>query len=134
MVRECYNPLHVLVSCLQVSAHTDTTQLETVKGRVLLISDAKTHCLCFFVGFSVGAVEDGENSWRAHEPVNAGCLRPVSRPQELQLLPRVTAPAEAVPRQPWEAFFLPAVGPRATGGPLPQEQLPRPVSTSSSWT
>lgn len=81
-------------------------------------------------------MEDAENQLAGTRPVNAGCLRPVSsRPQEAQLLPRVTAPAEAA-GLPALGLRLPTCGgPRATGGPPPTGTAPlRPVSTSSSWT
>uniref|UniRef100_A0A452DZ36 Homologous recombination factor with OB-fold n=1 Tax=Capra hircus TaxID=9925 RepID=A0A452DZ36_CAPHI len=84
----------------------------------------------------LSAVEDAENQLAGTRPVNAGCLRPVSsRPQEAQLLPRVTAPAEAA-GLPALGLRLPTCGgPRATGGPPPTGTAPlRPVSTSSSWT
>ncbi|KAM9750146.1 homologous recombination OB-fold protein isoform 2-T2 [Dama dama] len=84
----------------------------------------------------LSAVEDAENQFAGSRPVNAGCLRPVSsRPQEAQLLPQVTAPAEAE-GPPALGLRLPTCGgPRATGDPPPPGTAPlRPVSTSSSWT
>ena len=83
----------------------------------------------------MSAVEDAENQFAGSQPVNAGCLRPVSsRPQEAQRLPRVTAPAEAAGLPALGRRLPTCGGPRATGGALPTGTAPlRPVSTSSSW-
>jgi len=80
-------------------------------------------------------VEDAENQFAGSQPGNAGCLRPVSsRPQEAQLLPQVTAPAEAAGLPALGRRLPTCGGPRATGGALPTGTAAlRPVSTSSSW-
>ncbi|XP_070246020.1 homologous recombination OB-fold protein isoform X2 [Bos mutus] len=83
----------------------------------------------------LSAVEDAENQFAGSQPGNAGCLRPVSsRPQEAQLLPQVTAPAEAAGLPALGRRLPTCGGPRATGGALPAGTAAlRPVSTSSSW-
>ena len=80
-------------------------------------------------------MEDAENQFAGSQPGNAGCLRPVSsRPQEAQLLPQVTAPAEAAGLPALGRRLPTCGGPRATGGALPTGTAAlRPVSTSSSW-
>ena len=80
-------------------------------------------------------MEDAENQFAGSQPGNAGCLRPVSsRPQEAQLLPQVTAPAEAAGLPALGRRLPTCGGPRATGGALPAGTAAlRPVSTSSSW-
>ncbi|XP_010830776.1 PREDICTED: uncharacterized protein C17orf53 homolog isoform X2 [Bison bison bison] len=83
----------------------------------------------------LSAVEDAENQFAGSQPGNAGCLRPVSsRPQEAQLLPQVTAPAEAAGLPALGRRLPTCGGPRATGDALPTGTAAlRPVSTSSSW-